>query len=507
MDVFATYKPFRNKIAALSVEDALSVIWAHTQFLQIDDFNFPKEIEVPDRYLKLQVPQQWISEWQLELLAKEVVLNSGGAAKDNRTLRKWKTLSETINSLKKLEDDIYGAYGSSVNPLVELIRIAHRQFIWQGNSPNSASIIRYFKIFNRPAIDAICEQKIGLNVWEIFMCGAAAMGYFLDRPAIVVPFKSEMKALTVDKFEKFFAFASRPLAELRSQLKAEQQYNENFSYAYSSLRAWPLVRMTYQGSDALVCPQMTLLYWRFTGGLYYELITVPEFGNEFGDGFQEYVGAVIERACPDPMRRLGEADYAVGKAQKKTVDWIVAEDDAALFVECKARRLSWGAKVSLNDLAPLEADIDNMAAAVVQVYKTIADYRDGAYPHFRYDEKRKIFPTIVTLENWHMFGDIMLNKLAEAVASKLEAAGLAKDDVGAMPYSVLAIEELEVALQIARDHGIARFIEGKLNDPEMKTWGWHGYMTNQYPKAFPAKKLFEAEFDELFAKVYAAQTQ
>src|SRR3954462_12036524 len=284
MDVFAAYKPIRNKIASLAMEDALAVIWAHTQFLQTNDFNFPKEIEVLDAYLRHEFPQRWISEWELELLAKEIVLNSGGAAKDNHTLRKWKTLSETINSIKKLENDIYGAHGSPTSILVELIRIAHRQFIWQGNSPNSASIIRYYKIFNRPGIDAICGQKIGLNVWEIFMCGVAAMGFFLDRPAIVVPFKSPIKALTVEMFEKFFAFTSRPLAELRKQLKAEQQYNENFAYAYSSLRAWPLVRMTYQGSECLVCPQMTLLYWRFTGGLYYELITVPEFGNEFGDG-------------------------------------------------------------------------------------------------------------------------------------------------------------------------------------------------------------------------------
>ena len=44
----------------------------------------------------------------------------------------------------------------------------------------------------------------------------------------------------------------------------------------------------------LVCPMMTLLYWRFTGGLYYELIGVPEYANEFGEGFQKYVGEVVE---------------------------------------------------------------------------------------------------------------------------------------------------------------------------------------------------------------------
>jgi hypothetical protein len=505
MDVFRDYKSIRNKIALLSVEESLGVIWAYCQYLQIDDFHFPKEIEVSNSYLELDIPQKWISEWELELLAKEVILNGNAVASKGRTLRTWKTLSELVNLLKDLENRIYGAFGSPQDILVELIRIAHRQFIWQGNPPNSESIVRYFKIFNRPAIDRICQGRIGLNVWQTYMCGVACMGYFLDRPAIAIPFKSDIKALSIELFEKFFAFTSKPIAGLKSQLKTEQQYNANFAYAYNSLRAFPLVKMQYQGGDALVCPLMTLLYWRFTGGLYYEFIGVPEFANEFGEGFQNYVGEVIERACPDPMQRLGEQEYVVGKAKKRSVDWIVADKEAALFLECKAKRLSWGAKVSLTDLGPLEADIDNMAAAVVQVYKTVADYLDNAYPHFPAREDLKIFPTVVTLENWRMFGAVMMNKLTEAVASKITNAGLSTDFVEQMPYSIWAIEELEVGLQIMRDNGITDFLEGKLSSQEMRQWDWHGYMTNRYPKSFPAKRLFGKEYDEMFAGLYAAQ--
>ena len=505
MDVFQEYKPLRNKIAMLSVEDALGVIWAYCQYLQIDDFQFPKEIEVADSYLQLDVPQRLISEWELELLAKEVILNGNAIAARGRTLRSWKTLSELVNLLKDLENRLYGQFGSPQEVLVELIRIAHRQFIWQANPPNSASIIRYFKILNRPAIDKIRQERIGLNVWQTYMCGVASMGFFIDRPAIAIPFKSEIKALSKEQFEKFFSFTSKPITELKSQLKDEQQYNANFAYAYSSLRAFPLIKMSYQGGDALVCPLMTLLYWRVTGGLYYEFIGVPEFANEFGDGFQNYVGEVVERACPDPMRHLGEQEYVVGKAKKRSVDWIVADEHAALFLECKAKRLSWGAKVSLTDLGPLEADIESMASAVVQVYKTLIDYLDNAYPHFPAEEGRKIFPAIVTLENWRMFGPVMLNKLAEAVLSKLNGAGLTPDLAEHMPCSIWSIEELEVGLQIMRTNGIADFMEGKLKSGEMRRWDWHGYMINRYPKSFPAKKLFEKDYDEMFSELYRAQ--
>jgi hypothetical protein len=161
--------------------------------------------------------------------------------------------------------------------------------------------------------------------------------------------------------------------------------------------------------------------------------------------------------------------------------------------------------VSLTDLGPLEADIDSMADAVVQVYRTLVDHLNNAYPHFPVSGARKIFPAIVTLENWRMFGPVMMNKLAEAVATKLNDADLSPDFVERMPYSIWAIEELEVGLQIMRANGIADFIEGKLTSEEMRQWDWHGYMTNRYPKSFPARKLFEKDYDEMFSDLYRAQ--
>ena len=104
-----------------------------------------------------------------------------------------------------------------------------------------------------------------------------------------------------------------------------------------------------------------------------------------------------------------------------------------------------------------------------------------------------------------MFGPVMLNKLAEAVARRLASEGLSPELVEQMPYSVWAIEELEVGLQIMRANGIAAVVEGKLKDQQKREWDWHGYMTNQYPKSYPAKRLFDDQYDEMFAALHAAQ--
>ena len=131
MNVFELYKPFRNKVSLLSIEDTFFVIWAYSQKLQIKDFRIPKGIEVHQTFLESQIPQSILAEWELEILTKEVILNGGAVATKGHTFRSWSTLADIVNQLKTLENEIYRLYGSGDNILMELIRIAHRQFVWQ----------------------------------------------------------------------------------------------------------------------------------------------------------------------------------------------------------------------------------------------------------------------------------------------------------------------------------------------------------------------------------------
>jgi hypothetical protein len=504
MDVFTHYKPIRNKVAQLAVDDSLGVLWAYCQLLQISNFQPPEEIEIAPVYLNARPRQSYMAEWDIELLAKEVVINGGLVARKGRTLRTWKMLADTVNAFKKLEQDIYADFGNQANVLIELIRVIHRQLIWQTNPPNSRSIIRYYKIYNRPRIDTICSEKFGLNVWQIYMCGVACMGFYLDKPALVASFTSQVKGLPPDVIDRFLSFASLPLATLREVLKDEQQHNERFAYAFNSLRAYPLIRMNYQGQDCVVCPMMTLLFWKFSSGLYYELIDDPRFANEFGEAFQAYIGSVIEKACPK-FQCFPEAEYNVGKQTKRTVDWIVADADAVLFLECKARRLSLQSKTTLTDLSYLEQDIENLAAAVVQVYKTLNDCLTGGYPHYPHQEDDKIYPAVVTLENWRLMGSVMFEQLERSVTAQMDKAGLSKDLLKQFPYSVWAIDELEVGLQIMQSVGIKSFMDGKLGSTSMGFWDWHGYMSKTYASMYPFKALFDDAYDAMFADLYSAQ--
>src|SRR5882724_8757707 len=247
--IFDLYKKLRSRVGELAREDSLRVIWAYTQYLQAPASRIPPDIEVDRRFYERDVQRAWINEWLLMLLAKEVLLHSGVIAKKDASLRQWKTLAALVDQINRLEGEIYGVFGSSNNVLVELIRIAHRTFEWQGNGPNTRAIIRYHKILNTPAISKICEERYDVTVYEVMACGVAMLGHYLGSHVLRMPLTSEIAELPIEKFKSVFAFMAEDISALRSKLKSEQQYNESFAYAYSSLRARPIVLMCAGTAD------------------------------------------------------------------------------------------------------------------------------------------------------------------------------------------------------------------------------------------------------------------
>jgi hypothetical protein len=243
-------------------------------------------------------------------------------------------------------------------------------------------------------IIAHTEQATGLTLDQIYLIGMCYLGHFFGQPWASLTLNIEIPGLTQEHFDRFLAFTSLRRHELASRLRDEHSLDEGFAYRYSSLREFPLVRLSHNGRDEVACPVPTLLFWRMTTGLYYTLKDVPRFPTAFGASFQRYVGEVLHQRISNPQRAvLNEGEYHVGQRRKDTVDWIVQQgDEAALFVECKTKRLTWASKAGLADLAALEQDIRKLAGAVVQVYKTIADYRAGHYPQLAYVEARRIYP-------------------------------------------------------------------------------------------------------------------
>jgi hypothetical protein len=389
-----------------------------------------------------------------------------------------------------------------------MMRIAHRQFIWQQQAPNWRWIIRYYKLFNTPPLNEASLSAIELTIDQIYLIGMAYIGTFLDQAFATKTIQVKIPGLTERHIERFLRFASLSVAELRNKLRAEHALDEGFAYRYSSLHEFPLVQISGAGAGEIACPLPTLLFWRITTGLYYALKDQEGFSEAFGQSFQDYTGEVLRyRITNEGMDVLGETEYLVGKDRKDTVDWIIQQGcESAIFVECKTKRLTWASKSGLANLGALEQDIQKLAGAVVQVYRTINDYRSGRYPQLSYSAGRRVYPLIVTLEEWYFFGYELPVRLENAVRETFAKAKLPISWLLEMPYSVMSIDEFETAAGVINTTGIHAFVSGKVNHPELRKWGYAAYCSDRHAEAVRnLPPLFDDEYRAMFADLAGQQ--
>ncbi|MGA2842991.1 MAG: hypothetical protein ABSG18_23115 [Steroidobacteraceae bacterium] len=499
VQLYATVQKLARQLA---YRDAFYVIWAYSQYLQTQGFHIPNDIEVATQFKTAVPPQALLAEWTLEQIAREVIQYANETSQGGRSLRQWATLAQIANALRDLEGEIYARLVGGKKIHLELMRISHRQFIWQQQSLNWRWIIRYYKLFNTPPIDALSQKTTGLTIDHIHLIGMSYLGMFLKSPFAMRQIKVEIPGLTEGHIDRFLRFTSLDLADLRKRLRAEHALDEGFVYRYSSLREFPLIRISQGASAEIACPIPTLLFWRVTTGLYYALKDEKGFPTALGQSFQDYVGEVLRhRITNKAMRVLGEAEYQVGRHRKDTVDWILQQgDEVALFVECKTKRLTWASKAGLADLTALEQDIRKLAGAVIQVYRTIIDYRANRYTQLPFSAGRRIYPVIVTLEDWYFFGHELPVRLETAVKEVMIRADLPIDWLEEMPYSVMSVDEFETATGVINTIGIHPFISGKVLDPQRRHWSYGPYGNDRYPNEVRnLPPLFEGEYEAMFA--------
>lgn len=395
LSMYDLYKPLRNYLRRASLVQSLGVIRAYLQFGE----PFPRDIQVHPEFFRATRPANGVYEWDLEILAKELILNAPEIGEYG--FRTWDVLANAINKLKDLENGIGKHYDKLLekNILLEMYRIAHRQFPWQHRHPG-ALLTRYFKIFGRPELDALLEQRIGLNAKTLYVIGLALMGVFLERFGLTLPPRVEITGITKAHVDRFIDHFSRDLATLRKAVADAQSYDQDYAYALNPLKITPLIRTDVNGTPMLIAPIPAYLLQRFTEGVYYEILDAPGFAAAFGTAFQDYVGealAVVNKGTAFTV--LPEAMYHVGKDQKHTVDWIVSDASADLFVECKTKRIRYAAKIALASTGVLDEDLDKMAGFVVQIYKMLADAQQGLYPQWKPSD-RAVYPIVLTLEEW-----------------------------------------------------------------------------------------------------------
>lgn len=500
-DVFSEYSPFRNSLRKMDLESSLLAIHSHTQHQQFRKPLRAETINTPPGYNSAEWFKDFIKFgiqcWELEIIAKELIFY-GQEIGSKKSLLDWNQLAKAANKLKHLENYIAKKFVTKENILLEFHRISHRQFHWQERL-GMQYLARYWKIYRHHELAPILKNKIEISTDDLFIIGTTLVGFYLDKIALIYPPNLNLGHLTKQSLDKFLDHFSLDLGLLRKQIIQFQSINEQYPYAFNPLTAYPLIIMSYETNKVcLVCPIPALLCKRFTSGTYYELYHQPNFDQAFGNSYQDYIGECLSMIFPKEQI-AAEATY--GKDSKRTTDWILTDQTARLFIECKTKRLTLGAKTELLDETELNNQLEILANSIVQVYKNILDYNNGLFTHIQHTEL-PVFPLVVTLENWYLFGDKTIPLLDQKVKDKLKSLNLPEILIRDYPYTVCSTSEFELLVQVINQESIKKVIGAKAHDADKRLWNLDSYLISEHPEASnKSTDLFANEFDDFIKEV------
>jgi hypothetical protein len=320
------------------------------------------------------------------------------------------------------------------------------------------------------------DAEFGLSVNELFQLILLFVEEMFRSPTLAFEF---LPASEPSVREPVFALCdrlSRSAQDLRQLTRERQSYDVNWAYNFNPMRAYPLVHAG--NARSVMCPAPPLLVYRLTGGLYFDLIKGNSgFGNAVGKAFEDYVGAVARRIGEGALRILPEQCW--GKPERRSVDWIIEDAGAALFVECKLGRLDVASQTEIAAEPPFLAAIERLAGHVGQLYATLAEALAGGYPHWQPDS-RPVHPLVVTFHEWFVFGPFFYKHLDQLVAAEFEKRRLDPILLGRYPYTVCSIAELEGLLTAVRQNTIDSVLSIK-NSTAHRQSLLRGFLADLYP--------------------------
>lgn len=453
------YKPFRNKIRNLELEESLAAIWARSNYNQFDK-PLPNDIEIipTEKIIQPRSDKKMYNglDFELEFLLKEVLISSGKVRRKEWSLKKAKYLKSILKELRNFNNELDKAY-SGDKILFAINRIVHNQFFWQ-EKINFYSLFRYYYIYNEANVKAIIEKELGLTPFEIFILGIELTFNFRDNLKLKLPFTFDPKSeeISEDSLNKFLDIFSTSFEKIKEETKKSFESSENIFYTFNPLRAKPIIKT----SNTLIAPIPSLIFWQITRGLYYYIVECEGFANAFGKSFELFIGILLERSISSKnLMFYPEHEYYVGKDRKDSVDWLLKDEKGLIFIECKTKRLTMSSKFSFK-LVDIEKDLNKLVKFIVQAYSTFIDYKLNHYKNLKFNPKLSHKIVVLTLEEWFFpTNPLVINELTLRIEANLKKEGLDTSILTEIPYYLMSAHEFETEIQIIDKIGIQKYFE------------------------------------------------
>ncbi|WP_172264653.1 hypothetical protein [Caulobacter sp. RHG1] len=388
---------------------------------------------------------QYIFPWLLETLVNELMTTPKRRPRAGQqpvllNCGRWATIARMANRLRRWEDLEDGLELTPENILRAVDRITHQQFHWQHGDLNLSSFYRSARLYGGDHAAAHLRDR-GLSLNALSATGMAVWGALERSP--YVDFTLDLSPLGISRQQQENAMAAicAPLSSMRSQARSLRAGRRHPAYAPSVLRAKPGIRGMLDGSKVLV-PLPELVLARTTAGVYYDVIGGgAEVRNEIGARFETYASDLLSSTIQS-LTFSGEYRYRRRKNHIDSPDLLARHGGSLVcVVECKATKMSFDSKFTLNPLDDGNRGFDEIAKGVFQIWRYFAHSREGDTADTAIDDNA--IGVVLTLDSWVQVSFTTKEKiLSRARQMVLERAPeIAESDM--KPIAIYSVENLE----------------------------------------------------------------
>ena len=203
----------------------------------------------------------------------------------------------------------------------------------------------------------------------------------------------------------------------------------------------------------------------------------------------------MKRAAPGRAEVVPEQKFRKKKNYPDSVDWIMADTTATLFVECKAKRVTEEARTSATTNDAVARDLTALAKAVYQAYRGIHDSRMGLYPHWQ-SRHTPSYPVVVTIEDWHTSLPQIHQDLERLVREWFILKKLPLELLDERRCLLCSADEFERLAQVIGVLGIEAVMK-RLTEPNAPDRVAGGLETLFTTERIPTRNFFPEEFERL----------
>ena len=410
-----------------------------------------------------------IHEWELETLANELLTTPKQKhVKNGRerflNITNYNVIVKAINYLRKLEEVEYKIGPNTGSIFMEMIRIKNRQFDWQRGFFNVPQFYRNAFIYGQGPCASYFESQNGITVNQLSLVGFGLYSGFLTNPVLGTNIDLKPIGVSPQDAAKAVRLLTLPIADARAAARAERRDIFHTAYRPSVFRMKPCISFGPQ-NERKRAPLPQLILEKVTSGVFYNVVGGGgSVRKDYGKRFEEYCLSYLRTSLPK-LGWLKERRYGHKSNGFDTPDILCEVNEKLhLVIECKATRMSYGAKFgsdSLNDRG-----VDDLVTAVFQLWRFFSHCRRGLST---YTIDRDATGAVLTLDSW--FG--MANPLQERVMADATEMASTKDPLileeDRRPIAFVAITDLERTVSRASEQSFLRSIRTAATD---KYAGW-----------------------------------